>query len=183
MSRLAITLSCGFFVAATLSTGVWAAGRGLGPAAPMSIGHGRVLAGHPVQVVRPVQGFRPWRGAGRGALGWHHRRFGWNSPGYSWPGYGFDYGFDAPTGGVTIVEQQAEPTQPIDPNSFENLMPRAGIQPSPTPEPTIYRLEGPRSRPVTRIIRIAGADDAREGARSRYAHAETGALLLTVPRR
>jgi len=175
MSRLAITLSCGFFIAATLSTSVWAAGRGGVPGAPLSIGHGRAVVGH------PVQGFRPWRGAGRGLHGWHHRRFGRNSPGYLWPWYG--YGFDAPMGGVTVIERQAEAPPPVDPDAFENLPVRAGIQRSPTPEPTIYRLEGPRSRPVTRIIRISGADDAREGARSRYAHAETGALLLTVPRR
>lgn len=175
MSRLAITLSCGFFVAATLSTGAWAAGRSGGHAAPVSIGHGRAIAGY------PVRGVRPWRGAVRGVHGWHHRRFGWNSPGYDWPWY--DAGGATASGGVTVIEQQAEALQTIDPDAFENLPVRAGIQRSPTPEPTIYRLEGPRSRPVARIIRIGGADDAREGARSRYAHAETGALLLTVPRR
>lgn len=173
MSRLAIALSCGFCVAASLSTGTWAAGRGGGHGIAVSIGHGRAIVGHPIQAARA------WRGAGRGARGWHHRRFGGNSLGYDWPWY--DVG--GPTGGVSVIEQQAEAPQTIDPDAFENLPVRAGIQRSPTPEPTIYLLEGPRSRPVARIIRIGGADDARGGARSRYAHAETGALLLTVPRR
>ncbi|UZF94177.1 hypothetical protein [Bosea sp. NBC_00550] len=173
MPRLAITLSCSFFVAATLSTSVFAAGRSFGPAAPVGIGHGRPGLAH------PHPGVRPWRGADRRAYGRHHRQLGWGGFDYpwAWPG------FDTASGGVTVIERQAEAPKPIDPYAFENLMPRAGIRPSPTPEPTIYRLEGPRSRPTARVIRIAGADDARDGARSRFAHAETGALLLTVPRR
>ncbi len=173
MSPLAITLSCGFIVAVTLSTGVHAAGRGGVRVAPVSIGHGRVIVGHPVAAIRP------WRGAARRMHLWHGRGLGGSSPGYPWPWY--DIG--GSTGGATVIEEQAETPRTIDPDAFENLPVRAGIQPSPTPEPTIYRLEGPRSRPATRIIRIAGADDARGGGRSRYAHAETGALLLTVPRR
>lgn len=56
-----------------------------------------------------------------------------------------------------------------------------GIPRSPTPTPTLYRIEGRRDRPVTRVIRIGGAES--RGLRERYAHAETGALLLRVPGR
>lgn len=179
MPRLAITLCCGFFMAATLSTSVWAAGRGPGPGGPRFAGSGRAVVGQSFHGPRSFNGVRSWRSAGYGTRGWHHRRTSWSPWGDPWPWYGFG----APTGGVTIVEGQSEPARPIDPYAFENLMPRAGIQRSPTPEPTIYRIEGSRSRPVARVIRIAGADNARDGVRSRYAHAETGALLLTVPRR
>lgn len=179
MSRLAITLFCGFSVAATLSASAWAAGRGGGHGGPGFGGPGRAVAAKPFHGTRSFNGARTWRGAGYGTRGWHHRRTSWNPWGDPWPWYGLG----ASMGGVTVVEQQPEPARPIDPYAFENLMPRAGILPSPTPEPTIYRLEGSRSRPVARVIRIAGADDARNGPRSRYAHVETGALLLTVPRR
>jgi hypothetical protein len=57
-----------------------------------------------------------------------------------------------------------------------------GIARSPTPEPTLYRLEGRRDRPATRVIRISDPEP-RQGRRTRFAHAETGALLLVVPGR
>jgi hypothetical protein len=69
-----------------------------------------------------------------------------------------------------------------DGDSFETMRVAIGIPPAPTPEPTLYRLEGPRNRPVARVIRI-GEPEPRNGQRSRYTHAETGALLLTVPER
>ena len=59
---------------------------------------------------------------------------------------------------------------------------RMGIARSPTPEPTLYRLEGRRDRPATRVIRISDPEP-RQGRRMRFAHAETGALLLIVPGR
>lgn len=58
-----------------------------------------------------------------------------------------------------------------------------GIARSPTPEPTLYRIEGRRDRPVTRVIRIGDAEPRTRSPRDRYAHAETGALLLVVPLR
>lgn len=69
-----------------------------------------------------------------------------------------------------------------DPDSFENLPVRMGIVRAPTPEPTIYRLEGRRDRPATRVIRI-NEPELKQSRRSRFAHAETGALLLIVPGR
>lgn len=69
----------------------------------------------------------------------------------------------------------------IDRHSFEHMPVRMGIARAPTPQPTIYRLEGRRDRPATRVIRISESEP--QGRRSRFAHAETGALLLTVPRR
>lgn len=56
-----------------------------------------------------------------------------------------------------------------------------GIPRSPAPTPTLYRIEGRPDRPVTRVIRIGAAES--RGLRERYAHAETGALLLRVPGR
>ena len=96
-------------------------------------------------------------------------------------GYGpfYPFGDDNRT---VIVREEQEPPKVVDRNSFEYLPARMGIMRSPTPEPTIYRLEGPRDRPVTRIIRI-NDPEPRSGRRSRFAHAETGALLLTVPGR
>lgn len=74
------------------------------------------------------------------------------------------------------VSPQAEPDE-ADP--FTPVV--VGIARSPTPTPTLYRIEGRRDRPVTRVIRIGAAEP--RGLRDRYAHAETGALLLTVPGR
>lgn len=73
------------------------------------------------------------------------------------------------------------PQRWVDRNSFENMPVRMGIVRAPTPEPTLYRLEGRRDRPATRVIRINEPEPQHR--RSRFAHAETGALLLTVPRR
>lgn len=73
------------------------------------------------------------------------------------------------------------PQRWVDRNSFETMPVRMGIARAPTPEPTLYRLEGRPGRPATRVIRIS--DPEPQGRRSRFAHAETGALLLTVPRR
>ena len=70
----------------------------------------------------------------------------------------------------------------IDHNSFENMPVRMGIMRAPTPEPTLYRLEGRPDRPATRVIRISDPEP-RQSRRSLFAHAETGALLLTVPGR
>jgi len=173
MLRFAITLTCGVCAAVALCGEASAAGRGFSPAAPARMAPMRPPAIH------PVPGIRPWRAAGHRPYGRHRRGFGWDGAGYPWPwadGYGS-------AGGVTVIEKQAEAPRPVDPDAFENLPVRAGIRSAPTPEPTIYRLEGPRSRPVARIIRVSGGDEAQRGPRSRFAHAETGALLLTVPRR
>ncbi|MDP3410965.1 hypothetical protein [Bosea sp. (in: a-proteobacteria)] len=75
-----------------------------------------------------------------------------------------------------------EPERAIDRRSFEHMPVRIGIVRGPTPEPTLYRLEGRRDRPATRVIRI-NDPEPRDGRRSRFAHAETGALLLIVPGR
>ncbi|KPF71690.1 hypothetical protein IP69_05940 [Bosea sp. AAP35] len=72
--------------------------------------------------------------------------------------------------------------RPVDRRSFEHMPVQVGIVRPPTPEPTLYRLEGRRDRPATRVIRI-NDPEPRDARRSRFAHAETGALLLTVPRR
>lgn len=173
MLRLAITLSCGVCVAGALAPEAFAAGRSFAPAAPARMAPMRPPAVH------PGPGVRPWRGAAHRPFGRYHRRFdgdGYGDP-WAWPdGYGAG-------GGVTVIERQAEASRPIDPDAFENLTVRAGIRAAPTPEPTIYRIEGPRLRPVARVIRVAGGDEAGATPRSRFAHAETGALLLTVPRR
>ncbi|KRE00099.1 hypothetical protein ASE63_08345 [Bosea sp. Root381] len=97
----------------------------------------------------------------------------------------FGYPWGWPAGAMPASSPSVEiETSPrwIDRNSFENMPVRAGIVREPTPEPTTYRLEGRPDRPVTRVIRIAGAD-SQQGKRSRFAHAETGALLLVVPGR
>ncbi len=177
MPRLAVTLSC-ILVAAGLSSAASAAGRGGGPGLPAVPMAGPRLHGAP-----PIRAARPWHMSGQHAQGRHHRRAPSLAFGDPWPWYGPG----VPTGGVTIVERQAE-APPIDPYSFENLRPRTGIRPAPTPEPAIYRLEGPRDRPVTRVIPIVSSEAAQPAgrelaSRSRVAHAETGALLLTVPSR
>lgn len=179
MPRLAVTLSC-----IVLATGLSSA---LGAAGPVGAWGGSAPRGVAAPHLRAAPSFRaakPWRGPGYLAQGrHHHRRAGQVTFGDVWPWYGPS----VPMGGVTIVEREVEAPL-VDPYSFENLRARTGIRPSPTPEPTIYRLEGPRERPVTRVIPIAGTEPARPGdgaasARSRVAHAETGALLLTVPSR
>lgn len=173
MLRLAIILSCGVCAAVVVSAGAFAAGRGLGPGTPAGMAPTRPF------LVHPVLGVRPWRGAANRPYGRRGHGAGWDDFGYPWPWYDGS----GTAGGVTVIDRQPEAPRPIDPDAFENLTARAGVRPAPTPEPTIYRLEGPRSRPVARIIRVAGGDEAQKGPRSRFAHAETGALLLTVPRR
>lgn len=74
------------------------------------------------------------------------------------------------------------PQHSVDSNSFEYMPVLTGIMRAPTPEPTIYRIEGRRDRPATRVIRIS-EPEPRHIRRSRFAHAETGALLLIVPGR
>lgn len=85
-----------------------------------------------------------------------------------------------PTGymrGDEVPLTRRAPSPPPDPDSFDGMRVRTGIPRPPTPEPTLYRLVGPRDRPATLVTRIAG-----EGA-GRHRHAESGALLLIVPRR
>ncbi|WP_156639888.1 hypothetical protein [Bosea sp. PAMC 26642] len=88
---------------------------------------------------------------------------------------------DAPQIAI-LREAEPEPEKPVDRNSFAYLPARTGIPYPPTPDPILIRLEGRRDRPVSRVIRIAGAESGK-GPRSRFAHAPTGALLLTVPGR
>lgn len=142
-----------------------AAGRGapaMAVAAPAGPGLGRVHA--------------PTMSRG---YGYRAHRFG------RFAGHGF-YGAPGPwfDGGpqVTILREEREAETPVDRNSFAQLPARTGIPYPPTPDPILIRLEGPRNRPVARIIRIAEAETGK-AARSRFAHAPTGALLLTVPGR
>lgn len=145
---------------------------------------GRVGTGPAVRsdaAAGPRRGFAP-RVAGPRRDGgvetgrFRERRYARGS-GLYWPWY---YPTDA--GSQTIVLDEREPAAPRDPHSFDGMPVRLGIARSPTPEPTLYQIEGPRDRPVTRAIRIADAEPAG-GKRSRFMHAETGALLLTVPGR
>lgn len=179
MPRLAVTLSS-IVLAAGLSSAAGAAGPvggAQGSSAP------RTVAGPHLRAVPSFRAARPWRMPGHLAHGRRHHRGGVVTFGDAWPWY--DPGVSM--GSVAIVEREAG--APLaDPYSFENLRARTGIRPAPTPEPAIYRLEGPRERPVTRVVPIAGTELARPSdesasARSRVAHAETGALLLTVPSR
>lgn len=98
---------------------------------------------------------------------------------------GYPSGFAYATGPLSSPalgsEREAVP-RPVDRRSFEHFPVQIGIAPAPTPEPTLYRIEGRRDRPATRVIRISDPEP-RDARRSRFAHAETGALLLTVPRR
>lgn len=91
------------------------------------------------------------------------------------------YGSWSVAGGGTS-SHPIEIERPVDRHSFEHMPVRVGIARSPTPEPTLYRLEGRRDRPATRVIRISDPEP-RQGRRTRFAHAETGALLLVVPGR
>lgn len=172
MPRLA-AVTC-IVLAAALSSAASAAGPvgAWGGSAPRSV------AGPPLRAMSHVHAAKPWRVVGHPAQGrWrHHRRAGVLAFGDPWPWY--DPG--VPFGGLTIVERQAE-APPVDPDAFANLRARSGIRPAPTPQPALYRLEGPRERPVTKIIPIAGSEPARPNGRS--GHVETGALLLTVPSR
>ena len=84
--------------------------------------------------------------------------------------------------GQMMSDPGQAPERAIDRNSFEHMRVSVGIARAPTPEPTLYRLEGRRDRPATRVIRISDAEP-RSARRTRFAHAETGALLLIVPGR
>jgi hypothetical protein len=81
---------------------------------------------------------------------------------------------------VATRASEVRRTAPADPFAFANLPVRMGIPYPPRPEPTLYRIEGRRDRPVVRVIRIA---DRQARGMTRGLHAETGALLLTVPER
>lgn len=170
------TMICGLALATLLLPAVEAmaagpgAGRGFATVRQM-----RVAPGGPQrhQMIRAVNDrrFGPELGAYR--HGRHHGRRFAGAYGYFGPGL---YPFDVGVRTVTLQERRG----PVDLNAFEHMRVQTGIAASPTPEPTIYQIEGPRDRPVARVIRI-GAAEPRDGVRSRYAHAETGALLLTVP--
>lgn len=176
MSRLVVTLACAVFAAAGLfAPTAFAAGRSIGPAPAAASGFARPAMRFNPRALPAMRPAGPWR-AGRAHLR-HHRGFEWAGTGWPW----FDTMMPGP--GLTVVQRPAPEIRPIDPDAFENLPVRSGIRGGPTPEPTIYRLEGPASRPVARVIRVAGGDEKRAGVRSRFAHAETGSLLLTVPRR
>lgn len=187
MPRLIITLSC-----VALTVGAESAASAAGPfggsGAPVRAAPSRGFAAPHLRAVPAFRAAAPQRVFGPGAHGRHQRYARWGGYGGVWPWY--DSGAQA-GGGVTVVVRE-DATPPLDPYSFENLMPRTGIRPAPTPEPVIYRLEGSRAQPVTRVIRI-GADTGRAGdveragrsraGQNRIASAETGALLLSVPAR
>lgn len=157
-----IGLSCGALLAALGCQDAQAAGRG------------------PAGWQPPAASVRPAPHGARLAHGNPHRR---GATRWVWGGYPATWLWPDGSGqSVTIVAPPPVRRPAIDRRSFENLQARAGIRNAPTPEPSLYRLEGPRSNPGVRVIRVAGAD---EGApqRSRFAHAETGALMLTVPGR
>jgi len=144
-------------------------GRGPGGPSPMraSSSSHRPVVGHLAaerHVVPQSHGYRHGRSPGRRFIG---------AGGYLGPAV---FPFDAGAGAVIRRERR----EPVDHNAFEHMPVRIGIPPAPTPEPTLYRIEGSRDRPIARVIRI-GTAEPRDGVRSRYAHAETGALLLTVP--
>ncbi len=176
MQRI-VGLSCGLLITAALSAGMASAagrGAGFGASAPASV---RVAPIHR-NFVRPERAGGHWRGAEHGSRRGWHRRWSWAGPGYVGP-----WSYPDPSGTtIAVIERRPESVRPVDPDAFENLTARTGIRREPTPEPTIYRLEGPRQRPVARVIRIDAAD-AQGGRRTRFAHAGTGALLLTVPGR
>lgn len=139
-----------------------ARGSGLAPAASHAGAHRHL-------------GFRPaWPGIR------HHRVQRVAPLGYA-PFIPLEEGFlSYPTGymrGDEVPLTRRAPSPPPDPDSFDGMRVRTGIPRPPTPEPTLYRLVGPRDRPATLVTRIAG-----EGA-GRHRHAESGALLLIVPRR
>lgn len=155
----------GALVAMPIGQGLAAGGRGGGVGAmPLPSGlHTR----H--DVVRPARG-----------SAFHHRRHGAGPYGYA-PFLPAKEGFlSYPAGymrGDEMPLTRRAPSPAPDPDSFEGMRVRVGIARAPTPDPTLYRLVGPRERPATRVVRLA-----QEQA-GRHRHAETGALLLTVPRR
>jgi hypothetical protein len=175
MALRIIGLSCGCLLAAGLSIGAAeAGGRGGGFRAAAPHAAAAASAHRPA-----MHAFRSEFHRRHGPPGFHHgARHGrrWTGPGYAGPWF---FPPQAGNGTIAVVERPAEP---VDPDSFENLQVRAGIRRGPAPEPTIYRLEGPRLRPAARVIRI-GAAEPQGGRRTRFAHAETGALLLIVPAR
>lgn len=166
LRSLTTILALGLAGATLLPSQGEAAGRGAAPmmavGAPVAPALGR---GHGPAVVRGF-GHRPHR------LGQFH-------------GYGF-FGAPGPwlDGGaqVTILREERAPEPPLDRNSVAHLPARTGIAYPPVPDPILIRIEGRRDRPVARIIRIAEAETGT-ARQSRFAHAPTGALLLTVPGR
>lgn len=142
-------------------------------AARPSLGH---LA-HRGAAIHQRVGDRRWvRSDAAAWRGHHHGRQGGRGP-LAAVGYG---PWTVPGGGTSSHAIEIE--RPVDRHSFEHMPVRMGIARSPTPEPTLYRLEGRRDRPATRVIRISDPE-SRQGRRTRFAHAETGALLLIVPGR
>ena len=178
MALRVIGLSCGLLLAATLGLGEARAGGRGGAMAVAPHPTAAAPAHHPQS--RPVWNAARWRqAAGPGFRHGVHRRWGWSGLGYADPWLFYP---QAENSTIAVIERPVELSQPIDLDSFENLPARAGIRRGPAPEPTIYRLEGPRLRPAARVIRI-GAAESQGSRRTRFAHAETGALLLTVPGR
>jgi hypothetical protein len=110
--------------------------------------------------------------------GFRHGRRLFTSAGYLGP-WAYPAG---PGSSYALPTDDDGPQRAVDLDSFEYMPVRMGIVRAPTPEPTIYRLEGRRDRPATRVIRIS-EPEPRHIRRSRFAHAETGALLLVVPGR
>ena len=171
------TMICGLALATLLLSVVEAVAAGPGNGRGFAArGQMRVEAGGPTrhQAIRAVTERRFERGGDQRHGRHNGRRFA-GLFGYVGPGL---YPLDIGASPVTPQERG----EPVDLNAFEHMPAQTGIARSPTPEPTIYRIEGPRDRPVARVIRF-GAAEPRDGVRSRYVHAETGALLLTVPER
>lgn len=140
-----------------------------GVAAPVPLAH----ATRPAMLRHATGPSRHWGGHGRGR---DVRRFGSGAPWYApFP--------DEIAGPEQLVLLPYPAPRAVDgPRGFSALPARAGIPRPPTPDPTIYRIEGPRDRPVARVIRLSELEPAG-AARSRHVHGETGALLLTVPGR
>jgi hypothetical protein len=146
---------------------VSAAGRGQGVGA--RAGTGVHLGGAGWRGMGPrIQHARPH---GRHGHARHRGRF------FGGPGFVGHVPFAPPVG---VRETEIRRAAPVDPFAFANLPVRMGIPYPPRPEPTLYRIEGRRDRPVVRVIRIA---DRQAHGTTRGLHAETGALLLTVPER
>jgi len=194
MSR-ATTICLGLLAAVLLTplTPVVAEAAGAAPrssaTAPNAIGSG-ASGIHQISRTR-------WSGADGHRVRGHRHAYG-QSHGYG-PGHGHGHGhgpvrlgalgYPGPSTNPVSARSShrlsypgVEPGRAIDRRSFEHMPVRIGIVRGPTPEPTLYRLEGRRDRPATRVIRI-NDPEPRDGRRSRFAHAETGALLLVVPGR
>lgn len=153
------------------------------PAAAQSVGpHHAARVGaaqnhHRGAAIHPRMSHDRWLRSDAGRWRGEHRGRGFGQGVWTPVGYG---PWSVAGGGTS--SHAIEAPRPVDRNSFEHMPVRMGIARSPTPEPTLYRLEGRRDRPATRVVRISDPEP-RQGRRSRFAHAETGALLLVVPGR